>query len=375
MPSCGKCRSLIFGRDKYCTSCRCTAASCGLPKTAGSQKCRNHSGKCFTETCKQSVTSGPPRIFCTACKGAEASAAPTRRRPVASDTAATQTAENIKRKASLYAAKLTATLGTREHLALVLAAVEKIAETKLFNQYLTELTGWKNLKSWTRWALNSLEPSMMAKMRYVTLVEGLTPVMLAAGMRNAYFAERFLEEMVLICLAEQDKADVSFIVGQTFSLFGPLLAPLSAAAGSAVGGGIAALGTKGAITAGKTLTQMGLTAGAKALALDPALAGGMSLNGGLAPIGFTTAEDWDNIPTRARSATIYSAPAPSQTSSVATAEERYHYSANPMQYASCLFKYLTNLRTPSRSEQLVIDEFGGIRQLTALYDFIKHPPM
>jgi hypothetical protein len=59
----------------------------------------------------------------------------------------------------------------------------------------------------------------------------------------------------------------------------------------------------------------------------------------------------------------------------ATREERYHYSVNPMQYAICLFKYLTLLSRPTPSEMLVIDDFGGTARLARLYDLIKHPPM
>jgi len=257
---------------------------------------------------------------------------------------------------------------------MVVGAVELIAATTAFNQHLTELTGWKNLKSWVRWGFQSLEPAMLAKMRFSALISGLTPVMLAAGMRNAYFAERFLEEMILVCNAEEDKADISFIVGQAFTLFGPLLAPLSAAAGSAVGGGIAATSTSGAISVGKGLAQMGLTAGAKAAALDASFAPSMSASSSLAPMRVVV-EDWDIPMTRGRSATVYTAPTPTETKSIATAEERYHYSVNPMQYAMCLFKYLTNLTRPTRSEMIVINEFGGIRQLQALYEFMKHPPL
>jgi hypothetical protein len=256
-------------------------------------------------------------------------------------------------------------------MALVLLAVEEIAATREFNRHLTELTGWKNLKSWVRWAGRSLEPPMLAKMRYVALVDGLTPIMLAAGMRHAYFAERFLEELVLICLAEQDKADIAFIIGQAFTLFGPLLAPLSAAAGQAAGGALAGTATRGAISVGQTLIQMGANAGAKAIALDPTLSAGMSHGSSAAPMGF---DEW-NVPTRERRGAGYvpPPPAPPPATPVASVEERYHYSVNPMQYAVCLFKYLTNLRRPTPAEQLVINEFGGAPRLAALYDFIKHP--
>jgi hypothetical protein len=257
---------------------------------------------------------------------------------------------------------------------MITGAVEGIAATREFNRHLTELTGWKNLKSWVRWAGRSLEPAMLAKMRWTAITEGLTAEMLAAGTRQAYFAERFLEEMVLICLAEQDKTDVRFVVGEAFTLFGPLLAPFSAAAGAAAGGGIAAMATKGAISTGQKLAQMGVTAGGKALAVDPALSAGMASGSSLAPIGFVT-EDWAIPATRGRSSAVYSAPTAADLSSIATAEERYHYSVNPMQYALCLFKYLTNLSRPSSSEQLVIGEFGGAAKLQALYEFIKHPDL
>jgi hypothetical protein len=261
---------------------------------------------------------------------------------------------NIMRRSALYATRLNASRGTREHLVIVLNAIGEIAATREFNRHLTELTGWKNLKSWLRWAGRSLEPTMLRKMRFEALVNGLTPLMLEAGMRHAYFAERFIEEIILICYAEQDKADVSFIVGQAFTLFGPLLAPLSAAAGQAAGGALAGTATKGAISVGKGLTQMGATAGAKALALDSSTSASMSSTNSTAAIGFT-------------------APTSVESKSEATAEERYHYSVNPMQYALCLFKYLTNLQAYSAAERIVILEFGGTRRLHVLYDFLKHP--
>jgi hypothetical protein len=261
---------------------------------------------------------------------------------------------NIKRRSALYADRLQKSRGTREHLAIVLGAIGEIATTREFNRHLTELTGWKNLKSWVRWAGRSLEPAMLTKMRYEALVNGLTPLMLEAGMRHAYFAERFIEELILICNAEQDKADISFIIGQAFTLFGPLLAPLSAAAGQAAGAGLAGVSTKGAISVGKGLAQMGVTAGGKAVALDPSLAAGMSSSSSVAPVGFV-------------------APTTVQKKPEASEEERYHYSVNPMQYALCLFKYLTNLESYSPAERIVIIEFGGVRKVHTLYEFLKHP--
>jgi hypothetical protein len=44
-----------------------------------------------------------------------------------------------------------------------------------------------------------------------------------------------------------------------------------------------------------------------------------------------------------------------------------------MQYALCLFKYLTNLESYSPAERIVIIEFGGVRKVHTLYEFLKHP--
>jgi hypothetical protein len=99
---------------------------------------------------------------------------------------------------------------------------------------------------------------------------------------------------------------------------------------------------------------MGLTAGSKAVALDPSLASGMSSSSSVAPIGFVAPTNVEKKPE-------------------ASVEERYHYSVNPMQYALCLFKYLTNLKSYSPAERIVILEFGGLRKVHALYEFLKHP--
>ena len=299
-------------------------------------------------------------------------------------------------RAKIYAHQMSKTKWYRDHVADVLKVLAAIATTRTFNQHLDELTGWKNLKSWARWAGRSLEPSILKKARFTAIIEVLTPQMQAAGLRRAYFAEETLEEMILICNAEKEKADISFIVSQAFMVFGPLLAPFSAAAGVAAAGHVASssgataasLATRGAISLGQNLGQMGVNAGAIAAEVDPRFAPGMSETSPTAPTG---AGVWDRIETRARSGASRSASPPPpllrtgprvsppnnglSDTTTATTEERYHYSVNPMQYAICLFKYLTRLASPSPSELLVINEFGGARTLANLYENLKHPPM
>lgn len=307
-------------------------------------------------------------------------------------------------RAKIYAHQMSKTKWYRDHVADVLKVLAAIATTRTFNQYLDELTGWKNLKSWARWAGNALEPSILKKARFTAIVEVLTPQMQAAGMRRAYFAEEMLEEMILICNAEREKADISFIVSQAFMVFGPLLAPFSAAAGVAAAGHVASstgsaavsVATRGAISLGQNLAQMGVNAGAVAAEMDARFAPGMSASSPTAPTG---AGVWDRIETRARSGAMRSASPPPpllrgrregsnptgaplsppatglSDMTTATTEERYHYSVNPMQYAICLFKYLNRLASPSASELLVINEFGGTRNLANLYESLKHPPM
>lgn len=268
----------------------------------------------------------------------------------------------------------------RAHVARVMQALTEIGETRAFNTLLDNLVGWKNLKSWGSWGLRAIEPSMLTKMRFSAIETGLTTPMLDAGVRNAHFAQKFLEELILVARLQQDKADVSFSIGMAFMCFGPLLAPLSAAAGSAVGGGVAGFATTSSISAGKSLGQFGVTAGGKALALDSGHAATMDEKNMLGPTGFS--DDWDNLPTRGRSATIYSAPAPAPPARpMATAEEKTHGTCinpvNPMQYATCLFDYLMSLnpRTMTVSERIVVEEFGGLKTVAYLEELLDCPPM
>lgn len=368
MPQCGSCKRQFTGNFPICNSCRCNAVPpCGKRRHGHHPKCRTHLGLCLTETCHNRISGG--KIYCPACEVTG---------PAVSSKLSPE-AQNIQRRAFVQADSLRKTKAYREHIADVLRVLIAIGETKSFNKELDDLVGWKNLKSWTRWAGRALEPSMLKKARYTAIVEVLTQAMLAAGIRRAYFAEKFLEEMILVCRAEMEKTDISFIVSQGFMVFGPLLAPLSMAAGAAAGGGIAGLATRGAISAGQQLAQMGIRAGANVAAIDPVLAPGMNQGSAAGPTGF---DEWNNIPTRGRSNAVSGPPPPAtpvapvvSSPLASSAEEQYHYQVNPMQYAVCLFKYLTTLPSPAAGERLVINEFGGSVYLARLYDMVKHPPV
>jgi len=324
-------------------------------------------GLCLTDGCQGRISTG--KLHCPAHEITG---------PAVSSSASPGL-QNIQRRAFVEADTLRKSKAYRDHIADVLRVLVAIGETKSLNKELDDLVGWKNVKSWARWAGRALEPSLLKKARYTAIVEVLTHAMTSAGTRRAYFAEKFLEEMILVCRAEMEKADISFVVSQGFMVFGPLLAPFSIAAGAAVGGGVAGIATRGAISVGQQLAQMGVNAVANLANVDPVLSSGMSGSSATAPTGF---DEWDNIQTRGRSSAVTGAPPPLtppppvvSSAITASAEEKYHYQVNPMQYAVCLFKYLTNLGAPTVGERLVINEFGGSSYLARLYDLIKHPPM
>lgn len=367
---------------------------CERVRSGSNRKCRPHLGFCLTSNCRGPVAAG--KQYCTACEMARNPRTPVR-----------ETTPDMRAK--IYAHQMEKTKWYRDHVADVLKVLAAIGTTRTFNQYLDELAGWKNLKSWARWAGRAIEPSILKKARFTAIVEVLTPQMQAASLRRAYFAQEMLEEMILICNAEKEKADIAFIVSQAFMVFGPLLAPFTAAAGAAAAGHAAgsgaqaaSLATRGAISVGRQLGQMGINAGAGVLEVGTPFAPGMSESNPTAPAG---AGVWDRIQTRERSGAMRSAAPPPpllrtareggagdrgdhsasprmspqgtglSDTTTASREERYHYSVNPMQYAICLFKYLTRLASPSASEQLVIDEFGGTQNLARLYEDLKYPPM
>lgn len=389
MPNCGSCSRRFTGNHYYCDLCRCETSRCEGARSGGSSKCRTHLGLCLTPNCAGRIAAG--QRYCAPCGVARTRPAPS----------ASQVAANVERRSALFKAELEKSKGYRDHVKGILAVVAAIAATRKFNLYLEELTGWKNLKSWARWGMRALEPAMLKRMRYTAIIEVLTAEMLAAGMRRSYFAEKFLEEMILVCNAEIEKADISFVVSQAFAIFGPLLAPFSAAASHAVGGGIAGASTSGAISVGKALGQMGARAGGNALLIDPVDAAINERNVvSITGFGDAPTESTVYTPTgpgalgigpvvgRGRSNAVFAPPSeirtvvPTPRPTVAISEpldasrdERYHYSVNPMQYAVALFKYLTLLASPTVSEMLVIDDFGGAARLARLYDLIKHPPI
>lgn len=360
MPNCHSCKRSFSGFHKYCDLCRCKTTSCESPRYQARSKCRTHSGLCKTKGCTGKIAEG--KTLCPACDVGS--------RQPSSDR---DLRENALRRGHVYAAELRSTPSYREHIRIVSSALLEIGATKAFNDNLDSIVGWKNLKSWMRWAGGSLEPTILRKARFTAIIEILTPAMFDAGMRRAYFADKFLEEMILVCRAEQDKADVSFVVETAFMVFGPLLAPLSAAAGSAVGGGIAGTAVTSSISAGRSLAQVGVTAGGTAATVDSR--SGATINAdemsAVSAISGLGVDEWD-VPTRGRSATVLERPSVSAPP-LASKEGRYHYSVNPMQYAMALFKYLTTV-TAGKADLIVIKEFGGASVLANLYERIKHPP-
>jgi hypothetical protein len=278
--------------------------------------------------------------------------------------------QEVASRMGSYKVRLTLEPTQREYVDVILRALLEIGEYRAFNKKLDDLVGWKNLTAWARWAGRALEPAMLVKMRFSNLETALMRPMQDAGVQNRHFANRFLEELVLVCQKEQNKADVSFSVGMAFMCFGPLLAPLSAAAGAAAGAGIAGLATTSSISAGKSLVQMGVTAGAGALTLDPNFSALMDGKSSIGPTGFS-------MPAQVKAG---HAAASDSARPRANAEERTHGTAinpvNPMQYASCLFDYLNNLPRSSRTaaELIVIQEFGGQQMIAFLDELLDVGP-
>ena len=278
--------------------------------------------------------------------------------------------QEVKSRMASYKVRLTLEPTQREYIDIVLRALLEIGEYKAFNKLLDNLVGWKNLTAWARWAGRALEPAMLTKMRFSDLETALMRPMQDAGVQNRHFAHRFLEELVLVCQKEQNKADVSFSIGMAFMCFGPLLAPLSAAAGAAAGGGIAGLATTTSISAGKSLAQMGITAGSNALAVDPTHSALMDEKNSIAPTGFS-------MPAELKAGHAVAASSARPRASV---EEKKHGTSinpvNPMQYASCLFDYLNNLPRSSRTaaELIVIKEFGGQAMIASLDELLDVGP-
>jgi hypothetical protein len=278
--------------------------------------------------------------------------------------------QEVKSRMASYKVRLTLEPTQKQYVDLILRALLEIGEYKAFNQKLDNLVGWKNLTAWARWAGRAIEPAMLTKMRFSDLETALMRPMQDAGVQNRHFANRFLEELVLVCQKEQNKADVSFSIGMAFMCFGPLLAPLSAAAGAAAGGGIAGLATTSSISAGRSLVQTGITAGGNALAVDPVHASLMDAKNSIGPTGFS-------MPGDSKSGLLRASPTMRPR---ATGEEKTHGTAinpvNPMQYASCLFDYLNNLPRSSRTgaELIVIEEFGGQRMIAFLDQLLDVGP-
>jgi len=370
MPTCDSCQKTFSDRRHfYCDSCRCIQANCeGL--RSGGPKCLTHQGLCMTPNCKQTIS--PGQRYCSACLIQRSAKASAQLAPEVKPT------DNIGRKAAVYATVMSNTLTDREHIAAVIADVNSIAATKQFNKLLNELVGWKNLKSWARWVGRSAEPAILKRDRMSSIVTVMENELNAASVRRAYFAERFLEEVNLICNAEIEKTDISYMVGMAFTVFGPLLAPLSAAAqaaasATATGANAVARGmaTKAAISLGQTLTQVGVTAGLNYAEVGSSVSAGMSKTNATSATGVASAsyETWDNIQTRSRSNAVIARPVPEPDQ--ATDKEREHYSVNPLQYAVCLFQYLSEKSPLTDYETRVVKEFGGADKVQFLYETLE----
>lgn len=370
MPTCESCKKTFSDRRHfYCDACRCTQSNCeGL--RSGGPKCRTHQGLCLTKDCPGKIS--PGQRYCSTCQTSRNAKSAAQLAPKV------KPGDNFARRNAVYATALKDLKTNREHIAEVLRAVQAIARTRRFNKILDDLVGWKNLKSWARWAGRAMEPAILKRDRMSSIVTVFETELNAASVRRAHFAERFLEEILLICNAEIERTDISYMVGMAFMVFGPLMAPLSAAAGaaaSATSSGTSALArgmaTKGAISLGKTLAEMGVNSGAKSAVVGSSFSSGMSSTSSTAATGIASVvddtEDWDNIPTRGRSHAVTSRP-----SDLATTKELYHYSVNPLQYAVSLFEYLSEKNSFDKNEQLVVDEFGGLSKVRYLYETLEN---
>ena len=405
MPSCLNCGQnftpppamAMPGRGTpYCQNCRCKEINCPKPRPGAlaggkwrpsGEKCRTHLGLCANPNCQGRVAQG--KTLCVACEMA--------RKPAGSRTDVKKdlmVADN-RRSNAVYKDRLEKSPTYKQHVNGVLAALGQIGTTKEFNKYLTELTGWKNLKSWASWALRSAEPAMLAKDRLTSVIEILRMQMLELGKADKYFGERFLEEVILVCQNELDKTDVAFTIQVGFMVFGPLLAPYTAAAAAAAGAStsnavlsaVRSTATSAGTSLAQSVGQAGITGGAGYGTVGSAMSAGMSEGNTTAPTNISSMappatrsrsdatwselhgrsnEDW-SVSTRGRSGAVTSQPA--------TAAEQYHYSVNPAQYAECLFKYLGELGArASRTEELVITEFGGVKKVNYLYETLAIGP-
>lgn len=399
MPNCRICNAVftdVSSFSRYCAAHRCTRMGCDFPVyDAKTKLCRGHSGICSITTCTRPERLRPGQMYCSRCvllKQRDHHDKHTHGRAHYEAKREKELKEQsygatVRQRAELFRERMAKTKTTKEHMEIIIAALQDICERKAFHDILDNLVGWKNKIAWLRWAGRALEPTMMKKDRMTSLAAALEPYRIAYSQSHKYFAERIIEELIIICNLEADKADVKYVIDVAFLAFGGFLAPFTHAASTAVGGGLAGTAVSGATSLGRNLVQMGLTAGANALATDSIRGTGMSAHVEAKDAAFGETFDWDSVSTRGRSTAVSKTVQPMTPAPVveigeskeakATPEDKYHYSVNPMQFTVSLFKYLTtkprNLYT--RTDHIIMEEFGGYVTMLKLYNVIKHPPV
>lgn len=399
MPNCRICNAVftdISSFSRYCPSHRCSRTGCDFAVyDARTKLCRGHSGICSITSCTRAERLRPGQMYCGRCAMLKARDHHDKFSHGRAHYEAKQEKElkevsygaTVRQRAELFKERMAKVQTTQQHMARIVTALQDICERKAFHDILDNLVGWKNKISWLRWAGRALEPTMMKKDRMVAIAAALEPYRIEYSQANKYFAERIVEEMIIICNLEADKADVKYIMDIAFLAFGGFLAPFTGAAATAAGGGIAGLATQGAIGVGRTLGQMGVTMGVSVATVGTARGGPMSEHKAVLETATGESFDWDSVSPRARSGGMSRPVQPMTPAPVveigeskeqkATAEEKFHHSVNPMQFTVSLFKYLTTKprNTYTTTDHVIMEEFGGYVKMLKLYNVIKHPPV